>query len=239
MALICELIVEVSRSNGSPFHLVSVDEKTGVQALERIHEGQGVQIGKERRIEYEYERNGTTCLMAAIDVAKGRVVANRIHPTRKEEDFLAFIQLTVSQYPCEDQIIFLADQLNTHMSEALVKWVAEQIQFDQPLGKKRYKGILKDMGSRRQFLEEEHHRIRFVFTPKHCSWLNPIENWFSKLQRHVIRYGNFSSLEEVEHKIKAYIQFYNQCLVKPFKWKFKGFTKTKPIQHIKCPQLHA
>lgn len=119
-------------------------------------------------------------------------------------------------------------------SAALVRWIARQIDFKGDLGTKRYKGILKSMKTRKAFLENEARRIRFVYTPKHCSWLNPIENWFAKLQRHVIRNGNFFSVNALESKIESYISFYNRCLVKPLKWKFKGFIKAKELKNLNC-----
>ncbi len=122
------------------------------------------------------------------------------------------------------------DRLNTHMSASLVEWVATQIGPEQDLGVKGQEGILKGMGTRKAFLERADHRARIVFTPKHCSWLNPIENWFGKLQRHVITGGIFSSVEELEKSIREYVAFYNKCLPKPLKWKFKGFTKNKKLE---------
>lgn len=176
--------------------------------------------------------HGTTSLMAAVNVAKGDIVNHRLGPSRKEEDFLAFIQATVDKYPKQDEVIVFADQLNTHMSVSLVEWVAAQIDFKAELGTKAYKGILKNMKTRKAFLEDESHRIRFVYMPKHCSWLNPIENWFSKLQRHVISNGNFSSVDGLESKIDSYISFFNRCLLKPLKWKFKGFIKAKELKNL-------
>ncbi len=234
MALVCHLILEAISLEKPNVHLISVDEKTSIQALERIASDQPMGKAKPRRLECEYTRHGTTCLMAAIDVGRGKLINHRLHPTRNEQDFVAFIKQTTAQIPEQEQIIFMADQLNTHQSESLVKWVAEQINFEADLGTKGYKGILKSMKTRKEFLESPTHRIRFVFTPKHCSWLNPIENWFGKLQRHVIKYGNFSSVKELEHKIEAYIQFYNRCLIKPLKWKFKGFIKAQKIKQLNC-----
>lgn len=213
-------------------HVLSVDEKTGIQALERIEAIAPESKGSHRRRESEYIRHGTTTLMAAIDVAKGEVVNHQLRATRNEEDFLAFIKATVAKYPGEEQLILLADQLNTHLSVSLVEWIAAQTGFKEALGIKGYKGILKNMKTRKAFLEKEAHRIRFVYTPKHCSWLNPIENWFAKLQRHTIRNGNFSAVEVLENKIEGYIGFYNRCLVKPLKWKFAGFIKAKELKNI-------
>lgn len=169
--------------------------------------------------------------MAGYDLADGKVVHQRIHPTRKEEDFLIFIQQTAALFPKKDQIIFLADQLNTHMSASLVQWLAKQIGFEQDLGKKGYKGILKSKKTRKAFLEDPAHRVRFVFTPKHCSWLNPVENWFAKLQRHILTHGNFSSVKELEQAIYDYIQYYNRCLIKPMQWKFKGFFRAYKLKN--------
>jgi transposase len=226
------LITEAIQGLDSKRHVLSVDEKTSIQALERMEGKAPESKGGYRRREFEYARNGTTCLMAAFDVGKGNIANQRIHPTRTEEDFLEFIQETVDLYPVEDDIVFLTDQLNTHMSETLVIYTAKLINFEGELGKKGYKGILKNMESRKTFLENPNHRVRFAFTPKHCSWLNPIENWFAKLQRHVIKNGNFSSVKELEDKIKDYIDFYNRCLTKPLNWKFKGFLKNKPLHNF-------
>jgi len=185
--------------------------------------------GKLERREYEYKRNGTSTLIAAWDVASGKLINHHCGPTRNEEDFLVFCQQTVARLPEEDEKVFLADQLNTHKSESLVRWIAAQTGFEGDLGIKGRKGILKNMKTRMAFLENTEHKIRFVFTPKHCSWLNPIENWFGKLQRHVITGGVFDSVKQLEQKIEQYILYYNQCLFKPLNWKFKGFNKNKKI----------
>lgn len=212
--------------------MLSLDEKTGIQALERVEGVAPASRGLHRRKEFEYIRHGTTGLMAAVNVAKGNIANHRLHPTRNEEDFLAFVDTTVARLPEQDEIVLMVDQLNTHQSASLVRWVASQLGFEGDLGIKGFKGILRDMKTRKAFLEDESHRIRFVYTPKHCSWLNPIENWFSKLQRHVIRNGNFSSVEDLKNKIESYISFYDRCLLKPLRWKFKGFIKTKELKNI-------
>lgn len=231
--LVCDLILGSIQGLYPRRHVLSVDEKTSIQALERIQGRAPDSKGRCRRKEFEYVRNGTTGLMAAIDVGKGNIVQQMLHPTHTEEDFATFIQMIGPLYSSEDEVIIIADQLNTHMSESLVGYVAEQIGFNGNLGIKWKKGILKNLESRKAFLENPEHRIRFVFTPKHCSWLNPIENWFAKLQRHVIANGNFTSVKELNAKIEAYINYYNLCLTKPLKWKFNGFVKCEPLKNIK------
>lgn len=237
VALICNLILESVQGLRPGRHVISVDEKTGIQALERVMGVAPQSKGQHQRKEFEYIRHGTTCLMAAIDVGKGNIVNQRLHPTRTEEDFASFVQATVGLFPVEDEVVLLADQLNTHLSESLVRWIAGQIGFMEDLGTKGYKGILKSQESRMEFLENPDHRIRFVFTPKHCSWLNPVENWFAKLQRHVINNGSFSSVKELNDKISTYIGFYNRCLVKPLKWKFNGFIKAKVLMNLNNQKL--
>ena len=214
------------------YHLFSVDEKTGIQALGR-EELMPNSPGKVRRIEYEYARHGTTCLIGGLNVCNGKLESYQIHPTRKEEDFMRFIKNLCEDIPLTDHITILLDQLNIHKSESLVKWVAERINYEGDLGTKWYKGILKSQQSRMEFLEHPDHRIRFVFSPLHCSWLNPIENWFSKLQRHRLTNANFDSLEHLENELKQYIDFANEWFAKPYKWKFTGFIKNYQLRGAK------
>lgn len=233
VALICQLIINATDQSLVNQHLFSVDEKTGIQALERFTSIAPKSKGLTKRKDSEYKRNGTTCLTAALNVATGKIANNLLRATRKEPDFLEFITTTVDLYPKEDKIIFIADQLNTHLSESLVLYVAKLIDFKGDLGIKGKQGILKSMQSRKEFLENPAHRVRFVYTPKHCSWLNPIENWFAKVQRHVVKNGNFASVEQLVEKIDKYICYFNRDLFKPLNWKFKGFDKNKPLESKK------
>jgi hypothetical protein len=177
--------------------------------------------GKTCLREYEYIRHGTVCLIAARDVGNGDIIAQTIQQTRNEQDFLTFIQKTVATDP-DKEWLFIADQLNTHVSASLVQWIAKQIEYQGDLGRKGKDGILKSMRTRKKFLEDNKHTIRFLYTPKHCSWLNQIEVWFSTLSSQVITHGDFKSKQDLEEKILAYIDYYNKCMAKPYNWKYTG-----------------
>jgi len=193
--------------------------------LERAAETLPMSSGKSELREYNYNRHGTIDLFGNKNVATGEIVAPMLHPTRTEEDFAINIENVISTDP-QAEWVFLLDNLNTHVSETLVLLVAFycHISFDR-LGKKGKYGILKDMKSRRKFLEDESHRIRFIYTPKHCSWLNQIENWFSGLTCRILRRGNFPSLDDLKTKILQYIEYYNAS-PKPVNWKYDPSLKT-------------
>lgn len=226
--MICDLIIRCISGLHPNEYLFSVDEKSGIQAIERTTVS-AVRPGKLQRKEYEYIRHGTTCLIGAVNVKNGKMECYKIQPTRKEEDFVSFIDQLISQVPKQGKITILLDQLNTHKSEGLVRCVAEHIGYEGDLGRKNSNGILKSQKTRMAFLEQQDHRIRFVFTPKHCSWLNPIETWFGRLQRQRINNSSFTSIPELVVKLNAYILFANEHLAQTFKWSFKGFTKNQPI----------
>lgn len=219
---VCELYQSAASLADANIHLVSTDEMTGIQALERLHPDQAMQPGQPRRLEYEYERHGTLSLIANWHVARGTVVAPSIGPTRKEFDFANHLANTLETAP-EDGWIFLVDQLNTHKSASLVRLVAACCGLDQDLGIKGKSGILASMASRADFLSDPTHRIRFVYVPKHTSWLNQIECWFSILVRRLIRRGNFVSTDDLQQQILAFIDYFNRTMAKPFQWQFQGF----------------
>jgi len=202
-------------------HITSTDELTAIQAIERIDRDLPMKPGQIRRIEFEYIRHGTVSLIASFSVAEGKIQNASIGPTRKEADFVAHIQQTIDTDP-QAGWIFIVDQLNTHQSEGLVRLVSQKCGVADDLGKKGQSGILKSMTTRAAFLSDESHRIRFVYTPKHASWLNQIEIWFSILVRRLLKNTSFCSVEDLEGRILAFIDYFNQTMSGPFRWTYKG-----------------
>jgi transposase len=206
----------------------SVDEMTGLQALARIAPDLPMGPGQPVRREFEYERHGTLCLLAGLAVANGKIQAH-CRPTRNEADFLEFIDGVVQAHPQAVAFTFVADNLNTHKSESLVRYVARDAAIpESTLGIKGQEGILQTQESRACFLQDLTHRIRFCYTPKHASWMNQIEIWFGILVRKVIRRGHFSSLADLQQQLEAFVEYFNRTMAKAFKWTYQG----KPLQGL-------
>lgn len=222
---VCEVYLQAPALREQGVRVVATDEKSGMQAVERAYPTKPVRPGMVEKREFEYIRHGTRCLIASLEVATGKLLAPMVGPTRAEEDFLAHVQAVVAHEP-EARWVFVADNLDTHRSESLVRWVAEQEGYEGDLGIKYKSGSLKSKKTRSAFLAAPERRIRFVYTPKHCSWLNQIELWFSHLARKLLRRGSFSSVEALTEAVLAFIRYYNQTKAKPYKWTYTG----RPLQ---------
>ena len=222
---VCQTYLNALAHQAQGKHTISCDEMTGIQALERKHAAKPMRPGEVEKREFEYIRHGTLTLIANFDVATGQVPKPSLGPTRTEVDFVAHIAQTVTTDPAA-QWTFIVDQLNTHQSAGLVCLVANLCRIEDDLGVKGQRGILKSMASRATFLSEPTHRIRFVYTPKHSSWLNQIELWFSILMRRLLKRASFSSIDDLHARILAFIDYFNRTLAKPFKWTYIG----RPLQ---------
>jgi len=205
---------------------VSIDEMTGIQALERIAPSLPMQPGQVERREFEYIRHGTQTLIAYLDVVTGKV-GGSVADTRTEQDFAAFLAaLFASAAPTMSWRV-VCDNLDIHMSEAVVRLVARQCGInDATLGRKQRHGVLASKASRAAFLRDHSHRITFHFTPRHASWLNQIEIWFSILVRKLLRRASFLSKADLKHRIESFIDYFNRTMAKPFKWTWAG----KPLK---------
>jgi hypothetical protein len=203
-------------------HTVSVDEMTGIQALERNAETKPMKPSQPARPEFEYTRHGTLCLIGNWHVVLGQMISPTIGATRTEEDFCRHVEQTVATDPRAGWR-FVVDNLNTHCSEALVRYVARLEGIDpSTLGQKDKTGILKSMASRQAFLSDRRHRVHFVYLPKHSSWLNQIEIVFGIVTRRVLRRGNFKSTEALKERLLDFIAYFNRTFAKPFRWTYTG-----------------
>lgn len=198
----------------------SVDEKTGIQAKSRVNPTRPAvpadgavnalrppttpppapagevtaahTRGRPVRREFEYERNGTVKLYAALDVHDG-TVAGWVTDSTRSENFVAFLQDLVDQTPAGMQLHCIVDNLSAHGTPLVEDFL------DRP----------------------ENHHVFLHNTPTHASWLNQVELWFSIMERRLLRHGEFESVENLTQRIIEFINAYNRS-AKPFRWTYAG-----------------
>lgn len=201
---------------------VCVDEMTSLQANERRAETKLPKPGQPAREEFQYTRHGTVCVTGNWDVVQGQLLAPTISETRDNDDFAGHIERTIATAP-QAGWVFVVDNLNTHCGAPLVRMVANQLGIDpEALGAVRKHGHLKTMETRRAFLSDRRHRIRFVYLPRHSSWLNQIEIVFGIMNRRVIRRGSFTSKSDLLDKLQRFVTYFNETIARPMHWTYTG-----------------
>jgi DDE superfamily endonuclease len=221
----CALYAGAAQAAKAGERTISMDEMTGIQAVERLHPDLPMKAGHVLRREFEYVRHGTLSWFFNFDVVTGQVIEPSWGLTRNEADCLAHLQRLIASDPTAMKWNIFLDNLNTHQSESLVCWIAEMEGISQKtLGSKGKSGILQSMTTRAAFLHDPMHKIVFYYTPKHASWMNQIEIWLSILVRKLLKRGNFRSLTDLQEQILAFLPYYNQTMAHPFKWTYQGLT---------------
>lgn len=173
--------------------VVCVDEKP-MQVLERVHPTHVDPKSARVRYEFEYKRHGVQQLLAAFDIRTGRVFS-RIVPKRDAKTTVSFMNALAHRYRGRE-VYVVWDNLSTHHdSKSSSRWA--------------------------EFNERHNGRFHFVFTPKHASWMNQVEIWFSILQRRVLQHGDFATKERQRQQVEAFIRRWNRVEHHPFRWTWR------------------
>jgi len=174
--------------------VICVDEKTSLQPRPRCAPSLAAEAGKPVRVEHGYKRAGALHLFAALDTRSGQVIG-RTEPRKRAQEFIAFLnQLDMQLSPSLTTIHLVVDNLSVHKSKAVKAWL------------------------------ELHPRFRFHFPPVHCSWLNQVEQWFSILQRKLLRHPNFADLATLALALQDFVTRWNRY-ARPFNWTTASVTK--------------
>ena len=199
--------------------VVSFDEKSGMQALERTAPDRPCKPGMPAKLEYEYRRHGTMTLLSLMHVNTGRI-SGFVLPQRTCDDTAMTLRMFLGMMLMQgyQRITVILDQLNTHLCMDVVRSVA--MLCDEPMPDE---DELDTRAKRRAWLETGGRRIRFLFTPRHASWLNPIEKWFSYLARRLLRRASFRSTQELTARVLEFINYYNEHLAHPYRFRRRRY----------------
>jgi hypothetical protein len=212
---VCELYVRAPDFYQQGRLLLCTDEKTGMQILGRPFPTQPAAPGKPEKREFEYLRLGTRTMISSFVVATGEVVWD-LGPTRTNLDFRAHVLRVAMHVPAMMQFDWVVDNLNTHMSLELCEVVASLCQL--PFRPES----LETQAQRRAWLSDPEHKHVFHYLPRHGSWLNQVELWFSVLARQFLRRGDFTSVREFEERLERSMEEYNLEQAHPYRWTFTG-----------------
>lgn len=182
--------------------VVCVDEKP-LQVLERKHPSHVSPHDGSVRREFEYKRHGTQALLASFDIRTGEVFADVV-PSRSGDALVAFMDKLAEKYP-DKKVYVVWDNLNTHYDGKDERWT--------------------------KFNARHGGRFHFVYTPKHASWMNQVEIWFSILQRRVIRHGDFASAKKQRDRVLGFIRLWNQQEKHPFRWTWRAKSRQHTERH--------
>ena len=212
---ICRLYLDAPRLYQQGELVICVDEKTGMQALERARPTTPGKPGVPERRDPEYIRHGTRCLIASLVVPTGQVVGS-VTAQRKTWDFVRHIRDVVVQFPDVQRFHWVLDNLNTHYTYELCQYLGKLsgVWDERP--------PLRTGAQRRAFLSDASHRHVVHYTPTHGSWLNQIEIWFGVLNRRLLRRSSFASVEELAACVRAFLTHYNEHEAHPYEWTYTG-----------------
>jgi hypothetical protein len=212
---ICQLYRDALGFHEQGRVVLSSDEKTGMQILQRKYPTRPPRPGFIEKREFEYIRHGTRALLATFCVPTGQVVWN-LGPTRTSVDWVRHLEHVTTQFPLMKRFDWIVDNLNTHWSLEVCQWAAQRsgIPFDSP--------TLQTGRERRKFLCDPSHKHVFHFTPIHGSWLNQVELFFSVLSRRFLKRGEFANAAAFEERIQTWLTIYNRDHAHPYRWTYTG-----------------
>src|SRR5262245_159826 len=214
---ICRLYLAAPRLYRQGQLVICTDEKTSIQALERLPPTKPGRPGQVEWQEFEYLRRGTRCLLASLVVATGQGLGS-VTARRARWDFVRHVRDVVVAFPHVKRFHWVMDNLNTHWTFELCRYLAR----DEGEAVWQGRPKLRTGAPRRAFLQDPTPRHVIHYTPKQGSWLNQIEIWFGVLARRVLRRGEFRSVEELAPRIGAYIAHDNRHHAHPYEWTSKG-----------------